>query len=110
MMDDGNTQHEASVKLNELVRSVLLNRKGGSMTLKLTVKPGPAGSVSTTADISLTLPKVAPDETLFFVDDAFCLTKQDPKQKKFNFAEVERPASEVKEVAGAQAPAKTAVG
>ncbi|MEU0087225.1 hypothetical protein [Streptomyces sp. NPDC006274] len=80
----GGTLHtELSEKLHDLVQAVQETGKGGSITLKIDVKPIPGtdGRTLTVTDAVVTkLPKTERPKSIFFIDDDMNLSRTDPRQ------------------------------
>ncbi|MBX9918837.1 MAG: hypothetical protein K2Y33_03230 [Mycolicibacterium frederiksbergense] len=67
-LDKGRTQLEATKALAECVEAAMLHeKKGGSVTLKLTVNPLESGAVQLVADVT-SKPAKDPAGTIFFAD------------------------------------------
>jgi hypothetical protein len=80
----GGTLHaELSEKLHDLVQAVQETGKGGSIALKIDVKPIPGtdGRTLTVTDAVVTkLPKTERPKSIFFIDDDMNLSRTDPRQ------------------------------
>ena len=78
----GNCMDELSQSLRELNAAVQLTGKGGVITLKIAVKPngGVNGAVQIKDDIKLALPKLDKGASLFYINAAGGLQKDDPDQ------------------------------
>lgn len=67
-LDKGRIQLEATKALHEVVEAALLHeKKGGTVTLKLTVNPLESGAVQVVADVQ-SKPVKDPAGTIFFAD------------------------------------------
>lgn len=80
----GGTLHdELSEKLHELIEAVQETGRGGSISLKVDVKPI-AGTDSHTLTVTDTVvmkaPKTERPKSIFFVDDTGNLSRSDPRQ------------------------------
>lgn len=95
----GDAADQASDMLADLVKAVGEHEREGTLTLTITVKPKgkDSGQVEVTAKTATKLPvrEIAP--SMFFVTKDGGLVRENPRQKKFPFAEqpvrVQRPAS-----------------
>lgn len=82
-IDKGRLHAELSTRFHELVEAVSTIGKGGTVTLKLNVKPMSnmdSGVVNVAGEVKLAAPSPERSATLFFVDDEFNLTRRDPRQ------------------------------
>lgn len=82
---------ELSTDLESLIDSVKKVRKGGTLTLKLTITPmgkGEVTMVSVEDDIILKKPRVRPQK-LFYPTEENGLSTRDPRQKEFDLTVVE---------------------
>jgi hypothetical protein len=79
----GDCLHELGVGLRELTKAVQLNGKGGTITLKISVKPASniKGAVSVSDDITVKAPKLEKGGSLFYADSDGALHRDDPNQK-----------------------------
>jgi hypothetical protein len=67
-LDKGRVQMEATKALHEVVEAALLHeKKGGTVTLKLTVNPLDSGAVQIVAEVT-SKPAKDPAGTIFFAD------------------------------------------
>lgn len=85
---------ELSSALNDLIVGVHENKKSGTLTLTLKVKPGVKGSTRSMIvadEIKLSLPKPEAGEALYYATDDGNLTREDPDQQKFNLRDVSAP-------------------
>lgn len=105
---DGVLASELSAGLNDLVETVNVTGKVGTMTLKVTVKPTSktgTGSVMVRDDITVKLPSAERVESLYFVDKNANLTRENPAQPRLPLRSVERAegaqSTETQEVTGA---------
>lgn len=78
----GEFYDEASDALGELVAAVVEARAGGSLTLKISVKPNGENSVKVAAEHVSKLPKMPRGESLFFVQGTGDLVRNDPRQEE----------------------------
>jgi hypothetical protein len=88
----GGLHGELSEALQELVRAVEEHRKGGSLTLTLSVKPNGDGVVVVTDKVAVKLPEGEKGSSIFFVDDGN-LVRNDPRQTTIDDAVAERRAA-----------------
>jgi hypothetical protein len=78
--------------LSECVRQVCYLGKGGSVTIKISVKPATKNSNSNVIigdEITLKTPKPQTAETILFSTDDGMLCDSDPRQRKLDFGKVE---------------------
>ena len=83
----GRTHEELSEQLHALIAAVTDTGKGGSLTLKLDIKPISAGDTSTltvTDQIAVKAPKGDRPKSVFFVTGDGNLSRQDPRQLSFD--------------------------
>lgn len=91
-LDGGDVQSEASEKLAELVQRVSQEFKGGSLTLKINVKPGGAKrALALTATVTAKMPEAEKEATLLFATEDGLLTKQNPDQKELPLRVIDQP-------------------
>lgn len=79
----GDAATEWAEALAELVESVELVNKKGSVTFTVLVNPSKGGSVIVADDITIRPPKPDLEASLFFYDDSHNLVREDPRQQKF---------------------------
>lgn len=79
---------EASEKMSELVKRVDQTGKPGTLTIKLSVRKGPAGSLAIEATSDLKLPKEEKIETLMFPTPEGNLLTEDPRQGNLELRQV----------------------
>lgn len=86
----GRLHSELGEKLNELVEAVQTLGKGGSLTLKLQIKPSGKGSdmVIVSDDIKVDLPKLESEPGWFFIDSDKNLVRHNPSQPDLPLREV----------------------
>lgn len=83
----GKTHDELSTALNDLVNAVTLHEKGGTLTLKIEVKPMEKGTgdvLLVTDDITVKMPKAKRKPSVFFPDADGNLRRNDPNQMTFD--------------------------
>lgn len=83
--------------LSECVREVCVKGKGGTVTVKIAVKPATKNSSSTVVisdEVVLKAPKLPTAESILYADDDGSLCESDPRQRKFNFEKVSQPQEE----------------
>ena len=87
---NGSTHDELSDALQELVAAVTNEGKGGSLTLKITVKPAgrDSGALEVGSEIKVTQPKSAPGVSIFFASPENNLIRQDPRQAALELREI----------------------
>lgn len=88
---DGGAVEDLADKVREVTNAVRATGKAGAVTLKIKIKPNKS-TVFISDDITATVPKAAPEETLFFVTDEGALSRRDPYQPAM--AELERVEDE----------------
>jgi hypothetical protein len=71
---------ELTDQLAELVAAVCEHEKGGTLTLKITVKPEADGAVKVSDDWAVKKPRAAARPSLFFADSAGNLSRRNPRQ------------------------------
>ena len=107
LIRQGGLLEDIDEALRELNRCVGIIGKGGTLTIKISVKPATknsGSSVIVSDDINLKTPKMPTAETIFrsaetilFATDDGYLCESDPRQRKLNFDKVEpteEPAAE----------------
>lgn len=86
---NGLTHEELSEALNTLVGAVNEERRGGTLTFTVAVKPmGKSDGLEVSADIKLTPPKPAPGVSIFFSTPENNLVRQDPRQQAMDLREI----------------------
>lgn len=89
----------AGVKFSELINAVAAHQKGGTLTLKIAVKPSTAGAMAVKAEVSVTKPKGLPAESLLWATPEGNLMAEDPRQTKLELKQVApEPVRELKAV------------
>ncbi len=80
--NEGECLTDLSEETRKLAEAVLMTGKPGSVTLKLTFKPASTSGAALVIEdeISTKLPKVNKRSAIFFVDPAFNLLRDNPKQ------------------------------
>lgn len=76
----GELYDELSDALASLVHDVTVQRKGGSLTLKLDVKPNSDSTVKVAGAYSVKAPKPNHGDNIFFVRGSGDLVREDPRQ------------------------------
>jgi hypothetical protein len=78
----GQSMYEASEVLRELVAAVEETGKGGSMTIKLSIKPDKkyGTTVEVRDEITAKLPQPEKGASLFYMDGSHNLVRNDPNQ------------------------------
>lgn len=89
-LDDGKVLAELTAKLHQITRQAMEIRKGGSLTLKLDVRPSGKTTVALAWDIKAKVPEETKLATTFFVDEAGTLTRHDPNQPRLPLREIAR--------------------
>jgi hypothetical protein len=83
-----------SDRMADLVKAVQMSGRGGSITLKLTVKPAGKGTVrNVVLEDEITVKAPAPDKeaTIFFPTDDGSLVRNDPNQRELALSPVPDP-------------------
>lgn len=94
----GLTHDQLSDALQELVAAVTQEGKGGTLTVKFSVKPmGKSDGLEVAAEIAMKPPKETPGVSIFFATPENNLVREDPRQKAMDLREV--PAAAYKGVA-----------
>lgn len=95
---------ELSDALNDLVDAVNTHHKGGTLTLKITVKPASSadGMVEVTDDITCKPPIAGRQAVIYFVDGDSNLSRANPAQPELPLRELPRPESKETKEASAQ--------
>lgn len=76
----GRTHDDLTEQLQQLVAAVVETGKGGTITLRLDVKPHGDGATMVTAHIGTKLPKAQGGGAIFFITPENNLERQDPRQ------------------------------
>lgn len=95
---NGLTHDELTEALNEVVEAVTSERKAGSITLRISVKPHADGAVMVADDIKIVKPKPTKGGSIFFVTPENNLIRDDPKQSRLPLQEVTAGPREVREM------------
>ncbi|WP_287670907.1 hypothetical protein [Accumulibacter sp.] len=74
----------AGQKFSNLVKAVVDTNKGGTITLKVTVRPSTAGALAVKPEVRVTLPKGAPAEALLWPTPDGNLVAEDPGKTSLN--------------------------
>lgn len=77
----GSLSDDLSDKMNELTNKCVETGRAGSLTLKITLKPGNAGQIEVLDDIKMTMPKEQKGSSLMFATTEGNLQREDPRQK-----------------------------
>ena len=95
----GMTHNELSDALNELVAAVAEEKRAGSLTFTVSIKPyGKDGALEVAAEVKVKLPKKTPGSSIFYVSPENNLLREDPRQTKMELREV-APASAARALA-----------
>ena len=89
----GTTHDELSTGFNALLESVSEVGKGGTLTLVIKVKPAGKGDhhmVVVSDTVTIKMPEGERGEAIFFVDDDFNLSRDNPRQPSLPLREVPR--------------------
>jgi len=97
--EGGDCLSDLSDELRKVTEAVLLAGKPGVLTLKLTIKPASTSSVAVVMEdeIKTSLPKVHKRASIHFVDEAFNLIRDNPKQLSMDLKVVEGGRSDAAE-------------
>lgn len=88
-LNRGRTHAEASRAMQDLVQAVIDTGKKGSVTVVISVSKSKAsGQIEIADDVRIKLPAADRSASLFFVDDEFNLTRDDPNQPHLPLREV----------------------
>src|SRR5215470_12403471 len=90
--DRGRMDAETTQALAALTEAVHLYAKGGTLTIKIDIKPNGSNAVQmkVTADVSIKAPTAGRPETLYFFDsESGALVRDDPLQPKLPLRRVE---------------------
>lgn len=91
----------ASEKLTELVNAITSTGKGGSLTMKIELKPSTAGALAVRGEVNIKKPKRMPREALLWATPDGNLMADDPRQIKMELKTVPEQKTELKTVATA---------
>lgn len=92
---------ELAEAMNDLVESVNILAKGGTLTLKISIKPSSRGNSSivlVTDEITVKKPEPEPEPFVFFVDGNANLSRANPAQPSLPLREVPAPSDTIKEI------------
>lgn len=82
-INKGRTARELGTQLQELVAAIQDTGKGGTLTLKISVKPaGKSDALTVTDDITVKAPRLARAESIFFSDADHNLVRTNPNQSE----------------------------
>lgn len=70
-------------KLAELIEAIQQSGQGGSLTLKITIKPNKAGQLEAQPDLTTKKPTRSLGTGIYFATDEGRLTRRDPNQMDF---------------------------
>ena len=95
---------EMADSLNKLVDAVNMHHKGGTLTLKISVKPAAnsSGTVVVADDVTLKAPQGERDAVIYFVDSDSNLSRANPAQHVMELREVPTPETTAPKEANAQ--------
>lgn len=89
---NGLTHDELSDALNELVTAVTEEKRAGSLTFSVNVKPyGKDGALEVSVDVKVKPPKKTPGSSIFYVSPDNNLVRDDPRQTKMELRDVGAP-------------------
>lgn len=93
---NGSTHDELTDALNELVAGVVEEKRAGSLTFTVNIKPyGKDGALEITAETKVKMPKKTAGSSIFYVTPENNLQREDPRQTKMELREL-APASVAK--------------
>lgn len=95
----GQTYDEINGQLQEIVEAVRETGKIGEMTIKLKFRPNGEHSVVIQDTVTAKVPEPPRGDTVFFVDAAGGLLRDDPRQPKLPLREVAEDNEPAREVA-----------
>lgn len=85
----GLTHSELTDALKELVAAVTEERKGGKITLTITVKPlGKGDGLEVSCDVKLAAPVPTPGTSIWFATPDNDLSRVDPRQQAMDLREI----------------------
>lgn len=100
----GELLEDATKEMNELTQRVSSTGRQGSLTIKLTLKPGKAGQIEILDEISSKLPKPERGSTIFFATPEGNLQREDPRQMQIEgLRSVDSQPAELRDVAAPEA-------
>lgn len=100
-LNDGLTRNNMDEKLKELIAAVRNTGKGGSLSLKINIKPASRGEVNKLVfidEVKATIPDRDRSSTYMFVNKSNELSLHDPNQTVMPFEEVAEAQKNVVEV------------
>jgi hypothetical protein len=77
----GSLSDELTEKLEELLSRCVAAHASGTLTLKLKLKPGNAGQIEITDDVTITAPKEQKGTSIMFATPEGNLQREDPRQQ-----------------------------
>ena len=87
-LGSGQTVHDLSEAMEEVLQAVRENGGKGSLSLSIAFEPQSKGrQIKVHPSISMKKPPRQQDENLFFVTDQNQLSRRDPDQRSFSFGE-----------------------
>jgi len=86
----------AGQRFSNLVKAVVDTNKGGSITLKVTVRPSTAGALAVKPEVRVIMPKGIPAEALLWPTPDGNLVSEDPRQTKLELRPVQNAPRELK--------------
>lgn len=104
----GLTHEELTQAMQQLVAAVVEERRPGTLTLKITVKPQGDGTVMVSDDVACKPPKATKGGSLFFVTPENNLARQDPRQQEIPLREIAGAGGRPRDISGL--PASAGVG
>lgn len=85
----GQVYQDLTDKLTEIVCGVQETRKSGEISIKLTIKPNGEHGVMVAEQVKAKVPERPRGETLFFVNSAGHLMRDDPRQERLPLRRIE---------------------
>lgn len=99
----GTLTDDLTTALAELTQRCLNTQRSGTLTLKLTLKPGKAGQIEVIDDVTLKMPKEEKGTSLMFATPEGNLQREDPRQQELSgLRAVDTSTGEIKTVGSRQ--------
>lgn len=89
-LEGGNVVNDLTAALAELTSQVMAVRKGGALTLKISILPNGETSIEVRADIKVKEPDAPRERTILFADEFGALRRENPRQFNLQLREVEK--------------------
>ena len=85
----GQVLNDIGQAMRSVVDAALLTGKPGGVTIRILIAPTNSGAVEIQDDIKTTMPKARKTSTLFFLDEAGVMVRNDPNQLEIPLRSVE---------------------